>query len=61
MSTGNLTPSERRRLGYDDVVLLETRRNKGFMSNVIGPAVRTRTIVLRMMRKVILRMMRLTS
>ena len=30
MSTGNLTPSERRRLGYDDMVLLEARRNKRF-------------------------------
>ena len=30
VSTGNLTPSERRRLGYDDMVLLEARRNKRF-------------------------------
>ena len=30
MSTGNLTPSERRRLGYEDMVLLEARRNKRF-------------------------------
>ena len=30
MSTGNLTPSERRRLGYEDIVLLEARRNKRF-------------------------------
>ena len=30
MSTGNLTPSERRRLGHDDMVLLEARRNKRF-------------------------------
>ena len=30
MSTGILTPSERRRLGYDNMVLLEARRNKRF-------------------------------
>ena len=30
VSTGNLTPSERRRLGYEDMVLLEARRNKMF-------------------------------
>jgi hypothetical protein len=30
VSTGNLTPSERRRLGYEDMVLLEARRNKRF-------------------------------
>ena len=30
MSTGNLTPSERRRLGYEDMVLLEARGNKRF-------------------------------
>ena len=28
MSTGNLTPSEKRRLGYEDMVLLEARRSK---------------------------------
>jgi hypothetical protein len=27
VSTGNLTPSERRRLGYEDMMLLEDRRN----------------------------------
>ena len=30
MSTGNLTPSERRRLGHEEVVCLEARRNKRF-------------------------------
>jgi hypothetical protein len=30
VSTGNLTPSERRRLGYEDMVLLEARRKKWF-------------------------------
>ena len=30
MSTGNLTPSEQRRLGYEDMVLLEARRSKRF-------------------------------
>jgi hypothetical protein len=30
VSTGNLTPSERRRLGYEDMVLLEARRNMRF-------------------------------
>ena len=28
MSTSNLTPSERRRLGYGDMVLQDARRNK---------------------------------
>jgi hypothetical protein len=49
--TGNFTPSERRRLGYEDMVLLEARRNKRFESNVIGPAVRMREMILRMMRR----------
>ena len=30
MSTGNLTPFEGRRLGYEDMILLEARRNKRF-------------------------------
>ena len=30
MSSGNLTPYERRRLAYEDMVLLEARRNKRF-------------------------------
>ena len=30
MSTTNLTSPERRRLGYEDMVLLEARRNKWF-------------------------------
>ena len=30
MSTGNLTPSERRRLDHEEVVCLEARRNKRF-------------------------------
>jgi hypothetical protein len=30
VSTGNLTTSERRRIGYEDIVLLETKRNKRF-------------------------------
>jgi hypothetical protein len=50
VSTGNLTPSERRKLGYEDMVLLDARRKKGLMSNVIGSAVRMREMILRMMR-----------
>jgi hypothetical protein len=30
VSTGNLTASARKRLGYEDMVLLEARRNKRF-------------------------------
>ena len=52
VSNGNHVPLERRRLGHEDVVFLEDRRNTIFTGKVIGPAMRMRTEVLRMMRRI---------
>ena len=61
MSTGNLTPSERRRLDYEDMVLLEARRNKRFDVECDRSSSEDEDNCIEDDEEMILRMMRWTS